>query len=186
MDSRGHHPHPSVGSQLSTFGRFAAAFARHPSGVLCLATGTGNAPMAASIDIAANCNLRCQHCYLYEKEHQEEGIDNDAAFLARVRQFRRDYPTVLQCPWVGGEPMWRQALLRKCVRLFPANWVVTNGTIPIEGEWPFTAFNISIDGTEDIHNQIRRSWKPSKLNVYQRAKQHANQAQVNRSEEHTS
>jgi Fe-coproporphyrin III synthase len=80
-----------------------------------LVTGKGRMPMAASIDIAANCNLRCQHCYLYEKDHQQEGIDTDAAFMAAVRQFRRDYPTILHCTWVGGEPMWRKELLRKCI-----------------------------------------------------------------------
>src|SRR3972149_3903224 len=188
--------HPSMGNELVVVVRLLKDVVKHPSGMFSFITGRGEVPLSASIDIAANCNLRCQHCYLYGKDHQEEGIA-DEMFLEAVKQFKKDYPAVLHCAWVGGEPLLRKEVLRKCVGFFQANWVVTNGTIPIDGKWPNTSFNISIDGTEEIHNQIRQPWKsskqvqsaespmlgekqeaslPVKWNVYQRAKQNANKS----------
>ena len=163
------------GSNFRIAGEIAGHVIRHPSTIVSL----GEKPIAASFDIAANCNLRCQHCYLYEKEHQKEEF-NDDSFLEQVRQFRQEQPGIIAATWVGGEPMWRKELLRKAVKLFPFNWVVTNGTVPIDGQWHNTAFFISIDGPKDIHNQIRQPWKVARedteYSVYDRAKHTANTA----------
>ena len=93
-----------------------------------------NKLVGASIDVAANCNLRCKHCYLYEKDHVEEEL-TDAQFLDHLDQFRKDYPTIIHCTWVGGEPLYRRELVREGVKRFPLNWIITNGTIPINGKW---------------------------------------------------
>lgn len=160
--------------RFRTIAKLVSAGIKHPEITANLLT-RGDTPFATSIDIAANCNLRCQHCYLFGKEHQEEGINGDDAFLNKVREFRKQNPSIVQCTWVGGEPMFRKELLRKAVTFFPFNWVVTNGTIPIDGEWKNTSFWISIDGTEEAHNKIRQPWKQSGnakplYNVYKRAK----------------
>ena len=152
---------PSIRDKLSAAGTLLRATVKHPEGVIDMFK-RGETPMAASIDIAANCNLRCQHCYLYEKGHQEEGIDDPNEFLAKVREMRDQNPGIVHVTWVGGEPMWRKEVLRETVKIFPTNWVITNGTIPVDGEWQNTAFFISIDGTETIHNQIRQPWKQAK------------------------
>ena len=138
----------------------------------------GELPIAASIDITSNCNLRCSHCYFYGKEHIHEELE-DESFLKQVRQFRKEYPSIFQCTWVGGEPLWRKELLRESVKEFPINWVVTNGTIPIDGSWYNTAFFISIDGTKPLHDANRRPWRKGKTghySVYDRAKEVANRA----------
>lgn len=146
----------------------------------------GNKTIGASIDVAANCNLRCQHCYLYEKDHVEEQL-NDKQFLNHLDQFRRENPTVVVCTWVGGEPLYRRELVREGVKRFPWNWVITNGTILINGKWTNnTAFFVSIDGPKEIHDQIRQpAWKvlrkevpvhESSYSVYERAKANTQRA----------
>lgn len=186
-------------SNVKATGRLAFTFARHPEGAINFFT-RGDKPIGASIDIAANCNLRCQHCYLFGKEHQEEGVKDDLDFLKKVQELRIQNPTIAHATWVGGEPMFRKELLRKAVQFFPSNWVVTNGTIPIDGEWENTSFFISVDGTEETHNRIRQPWKqPLKpeqktlYNPYQKAKKTAETATapvfihtvINRSNAHT-
>lgn len=135
-------------------------------------------PVAASIDIAANCNLRCSHCYLYGKDYEQEEVE-EQQFLEQVKTFREGNPSIIQCTWVGGEPLWRKELLREAVKFFPINWVVTNGTMPIDGKWYNTAFYISIDGTKEIHDTIRQPWRKSQsgqYSSYDRAKETAKSA----------
>ena len=162
-----------LGNYVNGAGRLAATIIQHPE----IFTSGGKTPITASIHIAANCNLRCKHCFLYGKEHELAEVE-DERFLDQVKNFKQEHPSIFHSNWLGGEPLWRKELLRKAVRLFPINWVVTNGTIPIDGEWYNTAFFISIDGTRKIHNQIRQPWKAgsSQYSVYDRAKHTANSA----------
>lgn len=156
-----------------TAGRLAKHLLEHPGIVLAL----GNKPFAASIDVTSNCNLRCRHCYFPHKPYQEEKIE-DSEFLSKVQNFRKQFPEIGHCTWVGGEPMWRKELLREATKKFPLNWVVTNGTIPIDGHWQNTTFFVSVDGTREIHNHIRQTRKgtDSRYSVYDRAKNTVNTA----------
>ncbi|MBI2074253.1 MAG: 4Fe-4S cluster-binding domain-containing protein [Candidatus Levybacteria bacterium] len=157
---------PSLVDTLKVTGTLVKAIAAHPEGAISIFS-RGNRPIGASFDIAANCNLRCQHCYLFNKDHQEEGISNEEEYLATLRRIKQENPSIVHVTWVGGEPMSRKRLLREAVKVFSTNWVVTNGTIPIDGEWKNTAFFISIDGTEEVHNKIRQPYRKTLTNVPQ-------------------
>lgn len=161
----------SIFSNLKTGGELVVHVAKHLDAVIAFP----NKPFSASIDVTPNCNLRCQHCYLFGKGHQEEKF-RDQEFLEEVKKFKQKFLQIAHCTWVGGEPMWRKEVLREAVKMFPLNWVVTNGTIPITGKWHNTAFGISIDGTHDIHNDIRQTWKAKDYDVYDRAKRTAQTA----------
>lgn len=176
-------PTPEMGfmESLGVAARLGKVAIQHPEGVVSLFT-QGNEPVAASIDVTPNCNLRCNHCYLYEKPYQEEGTNSDK-FLEKVKQLKEQHPGLIHCTWVGGEPMSRKTILREAVKIFPSNWVVTNGTVPIDGEWKRTTFFLSIDGTEGAHNKIRQPWQKAAVkdssplaNVYQTAKKTAKTA----------
>jgi hypothetical protein len=85
--------HISAASKLKTAGRFLATTARHPEGAISLITGWGDAPIGCSIDVTPNCPLRCSHCYLYGKEYQTEGVDDDDEFMQKVSQFLEQFPS---------------------------------------------------------------------------------------------
>lgn len=63
----------------------------------------------------------------------------------------------LICAWTGGEPFLRVNDLRELTKFFKWNWVATNGTLKLE-RIPRTTILVSIDGTKDIHNEIRGKW----------------------------
>lgn len=48
-----------------------------------------------------------------------------------------------------------EGFVEKVTELFMYNWVVTNGTISIPDGFKNTLFIISLDGTEDYHDQNR-------------------------------
>lgn len=136
---------------------------------------------ATSIDITPNCNLRCQHCYLFGQGHQKEKL-SDKEFLRKLDKFEEEHPTILHCTWVGGEPLIKIELLKEGMKRFPVNWVITNGTLPLTGKWPdFTFVFISLDGSKEIHNQIRRPFdlklEPGET-VYDRVMKNAAEATV--------
>jgi MoaA/NifB/PqqE/SkfB family radical SAM enzyme len=78
---------------------------------------------------------------------------------------------LLHAGWVGGEPLLRIPLLAECVRLFPMNMIVTNGTIALP-VLPKSVFNVSVDGTRAIYEAIRGA------RVYDTVKDHANRNDV--------
>lgn len=169
----------SLGDRVVVAGRMVAELLKHPSGIATL-YGYGTEPAVASIDVTPNCPLRCWHCYLYGKNHQEEGTV-DGEFLGKVSEMKKLHPGLVHCTWVGGEPMLRWKTLKEAVKFFPFNWVVTSGVLPIQGDgkdWKNVSFFVSIDGLERTHNQIRQPFKHTPLesgdspldNVYQTAK----------------
>jgi len=58
------------------------------------------------------------------------------------------------CTWVGGEPLLKQGLIEKARVYFRHNMLVTNGTLPLPN-WTDVEFHVSLDGTEQIHDEIR-------------------------------
>ncbi len=110
-------------------------------------------PISTSLDVTNLCNLQCTHCYYFMKEYQQKQL-TDEQWLEKIRWIREEHPTIIHCTWVGGEPMMKRSLLEKAVRIFPFNWIVTNGTYEMP-RWDNTAYFVSIDGTEEEHDAIR-------------------------------
>lgn len=137
-------------------------------------------PVVGSLEATRQCNLRCRHCYLFRDDVVVINDISDNKRLQKLRQLQKKYPLLSHMTFVGGEPMLKKSFLREAVKVFPFNWIVTNGTIPIDGVWPKrTAFHVSIDGTKKIHDDIRRTAKKisnDKFSVYERAKQTVNTA----------
>lgn len=108
-------------------------------------------PFAASIDLTDKCNLRCPMCYWWTHKPKKELPDEK--MIALAKRLRKS--GIIHCTWVGGEPLLRAKLLEKLVEFFPANWVVTNATLPLP-KLKNTFFIVSLDGTQKIHDQIRQ------------------------------
>ena len=107
-----------------------------------------------SIDVTSRCNLRCKHCYYFSYDQDrgpELGVDE---WLARIEAMQAGRGAFFSCTWVGGEPLLRRKLIERGRRFFRANRVVTNGTMPLP-DWPDVEFHISIDGTREMHDEIR-------------------------------
>lgn len=115
---------------------------------------------AASFDITNRCNLKCQHCY-FQKQDQPTEL-SAADWLTLFRRLRR--AGVYHASFVGGEPLLRSAVVRAGTEIFPFNWLVTNGTLPLP-RLPRTTIFVSIDGPAKVHDQIRGQ------GVYQQARQ---------------
>ena len=123
--------------------------------------------ISLSFDITAKCNLRCSHCYIYKQETEKWGMnklpeethDHKYWLIQRVKQ---QHPRIVHSTLVGGEPLMprvAEPLTRRITRLFPLNWIVTNGTFPIPEDYDtpesLTTFIISLDGYEGLHDSLR-------------------------------
>ncbi len=121
-----------------------------------------------SIDVTEKCNLHCKHCYFFEHDQPEQAlsVDDWVALLERWKRTRSrwEFP-FFQCSWVGGEPLLRPEVIERCRRYFRYNLVVTNGTLPLP-DWPDMDFYVSIDGDEEIHEDVRQ-----RKGIYRRIKQ---------------
>lgn len=104
-----------------------------------------------SIDITSKCNIRCPTCYWWEDRQDKEMSDEEWISFAKKMVANG----IVQCTYVGGEPLMRGGLIEKLAKIIPINWVVTNGTFPIP-ELSNTRFIVSLDGTESIHDLIRQ------------------------------
>jgi radical SAM protein with 4Fe4S-binding SPASM domain len=119
-------------------------------------------PVTAVWEITMGCNMRCKHCGSSCTEPSSDELTTDEAFKVI------DQMSDLGVRWVtlsGGEPLTRRDLpeliryLTKCG--ISAN-VITNGWLLKEQAQQLkdagvSTVAISIEGTEDIHNNIRRN-----------------------------
>jgi MoaA/NifB/PqqE/SkfB family radical SAM enzyme len=114
-----------------------------------------------SIDITNRCNLRCQHCYYYAGNEEDLPAELTAEeWVTRLETLTRARGIFqfFNCTWVGGDPLLRKDVIARCKPFFRYNTIVTNGTIPLP-DWPDVNWYISIDGDEDVHEEIRDSEK---------------------------
>lgn len=111
---------------------------------------------AGIVNITNRCNLRCTHCYLYKDGNPTDQGSHipDEELLAEMRRLR-DRHGITSMVWQGGEPMIRWRLLQRAVQLFAANTVTTNGTIPLRDLGAHTTYVVSLDGPEDLNDEVR-------------------------------
>lgn len=109
-------------------------------------------PAGISIDVTNKCNLKCKHCYFIENNYVQEL--SKEKIIQKVRELKKEYPSIIHASWVGGEPLLRKDVVEEGMSLFSFNMIVTNGTIELPS-WENCVFNISIDGTKEYHENIR-------------------------------
>ncbi len=111
-------------------------------------------PVATSIDVTNNCNLKCSHCY-YFKQNLPNELD-DQTFIEHLTNFKKKYPSIIHATWVGGETLLRQNIVDQGRKKFIFNMIVTNGTLPIPN-WKNCVFNVSIDGIKQYYEKLRKA-----------------------------
>ncbi len=111
-------------------------------------------PIYGSADIINVCNLHCTHCYwwLNRKENEELTVEQWKKIIEN--KFKKQHVFIVTL--VGGEPMLRPDVVELFINEFPKRvCLVTNGTIPLKKYEKLYFYWVSIDGTEQIHDQIR-------------------------------
>lgn len=126
--------------------------------------------------VGASCNLRCSYCYYLEKKGLYPSVASQKMSDETLELFIQQYieSQTMQdvlFTWHGGEPLLRPlSFYKKVVRLQQRyargrhidNCLQTNGTL-LTDEWCEFLHNqgwlvgISIDGTEELHNENRLS-----------------------------
>jgi MoaA/NifB/PqqE/SkfB family radical SAM enzyme len=107
-----------------------------------------------SVDVTNQCNLRCDHCYFFEQDHDVQWSLEQWRELfeqMKVEGFR-----FYQCTWVGGEPLLRPEIIELGRRYFKYSTVTTNGSIALP-DWKDVSWYISVDGGRLLHEQMRNT-----------------------------
>lgn len=123
-------------------------------------------PLYGSADIINVCNLHCEHCYWWLNRKENEDLTLEQWKKIIDEKFKKQHVFIITL--VGGEPMLRPDVVELFVKEFPKRiCVVTNGTFPIPSLKDIYFYWISIDGTEEIHNEIRGqdAWAKTRKNV---------------------
>ena len=105
-----------------------------------------------SVDVTDQCNLRCDHCYFFEQDHDTQwSLEQWRELFERMKSegFR-----FYQCTWVGGEPLLRPEIIELGRRYFKYSTVTTNGSIPLP-DWKDVSWYISVDGGRLTHEHMR-------------------------------
>jgi MoaA/NifB/PqqE/SkfB family radical SAM enzyme len=74
--------------------------------------------------------------------------------LKEIKKYKRKFG-IYSMVWMGGEPLLRKDVLISGVKMFPRNVITTNGTLPLINLKPGTKWVISLDGPEEINDEIR-------------------------------
>lgn len=105
-----------------------------------------------SIDVTNKCNIRCKHCYFFAYDQDKQLAPEE--WLDKLEELKSDGFPFRSATWVGGEPLLRKDLIAEGRKHFMFNIVVTNGTLGLP-DWKDVMFHISVDGTEQSHDDIR-------------------------------
>ncbi len=111
---------------------------------------------AAMLNVTNRCNLTCSHCFIFTDGNPNDPAHDmpDDRLLAEVERVR-DRHGLAAMLWMGGEPMIRWRMLERGIRLFSRNIITTNGTIPLKDFGPTVTYVVSLDGPEDLNDQVR-------------------------------
>jgi len=107
-----------------------------------------------SIDVTNRCNLRCEHCYFFAEDHENEKELSIEKWVEKLEEMKAAGHPMMLCTWVGGEPMMRKKLIDVGRKYFKHNTIVTNGTVELP-DWDNCSWVISIDGTEEAFRKMR-------------------------------
>jgi len=107
-----------------------------------------------SIDVTNRCNLRCEHCYFFAEDHENEKELSIEKWVEKLEEMKAAGHPMMLCTWVGGEPMMRKKLIDVGRKYFKHNTIVTNGTVELP-DWDNCSWVISIDGTEEAFSKMR-------------------------------
>jgi len=105
-----------------------------------------------SVDVTDQCNLRCDHCYFFEQDHDTQWSFEKWQEL--FEQMKAAGFRFYQCTWVGGEPLLRPEIIELGRRFFKYSTVTTNGSIPLP-DWKDVSWYISVDGGRLNHERMR-------------------------------
>ncbi|MDQ3817006.1 MAG: radical SAM protein [Acidobacteriota bacterium] len=133
-------------SVIKTLRRFAAVTRLFIFGLPKYAIG--------SIDVTNRCNLRCEHCYFFAEDHDNEKELSIEKWVEKLEGMKAAGHPMMLCTWVGGEPLMRKKLIEVGRKYFEHNTIVTNGTVELP-DWDDCTWVISIDGTEEAFSRMR-------------------------------
>jgi MoaA/NifB/PqqE/SkfB family radical SAM enzyme len=124
-------------------------------------------PSSLAVDVTNMCNLHCKHCFWVRDKHLYPTERQDV--LETVKKLLKKFPSITNILWYGGEPLLNETTKNILVEGFKLlkrnNVVITNGTIPLPAyKENGVKYGISIDGTEELHDQMRGK------NVYKKIK----------------
>lgn len=107
-----------------------------------------------SVDVTDQCNLRCDHCYFFEQDHDAQwSLEQWRELFERMKA---DGFRFYQCTWVGGEPLLRPEIIELGRRYFKYSTVTTNGSIALP-DWKDVSWYISVDGDRLSHERMRNT-----------------------------
>ena len=111
----------------------------------------------AMVNITNRCTLRCKHCFVFREGNPNIPKKNEMPaeiMIKEIKKYKRRHG-IYSMVWMGGEPLLRKDVLKLGVKIFPRNVVTTNGTLPLINLGPNTKWVISLDGPEEINDEIR-------------------------------
>ena len=131
----------------------------------------GGLPVSLIFFVTSRCNLLCTHCFYWEELNKKK----NELKLAEIEDISRSLPNLLTVSLTGGEPYLREDL-PDIAAAFERNSHVRNIQIPSNGllvertvlrveqllqqvQQARVCTGVSLDGPEDIHNQIRQNPK---------------------------
>ncbi len=132
-------------------------------------------PNSLAVDVTNLCNLKCKHCFWWRDEHL---VKENYKILDTVKLLLKRYPSITNILWYGGEPLINDSsrnIVAEGVKLLKRNnAIITNGTVPLP-VWKENGvkYGISIDGTEEIHDELRGK------NVYKKIKENIREGVAN-------
>lgn len=111
-------------------------------------------PLFGSADIINVCNLKCVHCYWWLNRKVAEELPAEKWREIARNVFKKNH--IFEITLVGGEPLLRPDVIEVFTQELPHKCkIVTNATRPLKNFEGMAGYWVSIDGTEDVHNQIR-------------------------------
>ena len=112
----------------------------------------------ALVNITNRCTLNCKHCFVYRDGNPNTPTKKNEmtaeVMIKEIKKYKRRHGIVSML-WMGGEPLLRIDVLKLGIKLFPRNVIATNGTLPIPDLDSKITWVVSIDGPEQINDEIR-------------------------------
>lgn len=111
--------------------------------------------MYGSVDVNNICNLHCTHCYWW-LNRKDNDLDLGVEEWRKIikEKFKKQHIFVVTL--VGGEPTMRPEIIELfCKEMPKQTCVVTNATFPLKRYDNLYFYWVSLDGTEEVHDNIR-------------------------------